>query len=131
MNRAITASKVSKVQTFKFLEKSFEPCQTNYFTVAKVIGWIKFYPMLVATLLLCKVLLFEQAGCASCKASYRELSGYQNIRVEIYDINRNRELAKSYGVVGAPTLVFIKGGQEIGRVYGYIPHIIKSLADKC
>lgn len=85
----------------------------------------------MTALALCQVLLFEQAGCASCKASYRELSKYPNLKVEVYDMVKNRELAKSHRVIGAPTLVFLRKGEEIGRVYGYMPSLIKSLAEKC
>ncbi|MCX8164588.1 MAG: thioredoxin family protein [Aquificaceae bacterium] len=67
----------------------------------------------------------------SCKASYRELSNYPNLKVETYDISKNREVAKTYRVMGAPTMVFLKNGEEIGRVYGYVPALIKSLAEKC
>ncbi|MCS7262992.1 MAG: thioredoxin family protein [Aquificaceae bacterium] len=87
--------------------------------------------MLLATLALCQVLLFESPGCASCKASKRELAKYPHLKVEVYDITRSRELAKSYSVFGAPTLIFIRRGEEIGRVYGYMPPIIKSLAEGC
>ena len=82
-------------------------------------------------LALCKVLLFEQPSCASCKASYRELSKYPNLKVEVYDITKDRELARSYKVLGSPTIIFLKNGEEIGRVYGYMPPLIKSLAEKC
>lgn len=87
--------------------------------------------MLTVAVALCQVLLFEQPGCSSCKTSYRELSKYPNLKVEIYDITRDRELVRTYGIIGAPTLIFIKNGQEIGRVFGYMPPMIKSLAEKC
>ncbi len=87
--------------------------------------------MLTVALALCHVLLFEQPGCASCKASYSELNKYPNLKVEIYDITKHRELVKSYGVIGTPTLIFLRNGQEVGRVFGYMPPLIKSLAEKC
>ncbi|MCS6957053.1 MAG: thioredoxin family protein [Aquificaceae bacterium] len=87
--------------------------------------------MLTVALAICQVLLFEQPGCASCKASYRELGGYPNLRVEVYDITKDRDLARSYKVLGSPTIIFLKNGEEIGRVYGYMPPLIKSLAEKC
>ncbi|MEN3027685.1 MAG: thioredoxin family protein [Aquificaceae bacterium] len=87
--------------------------------------------MLLTAIALCQVLLFEQAGCASCKASYRELGRYPNLKVEVYDMVKDRELARSYRVIGTPTIVFLRKGEEIGRVYGYIPSLIKSLAEKC
>ncbi len=81
--------------------------------------------------MLCQVLLFEQEGCASCKASYRELSKYPNIEVKVININRDRDRAKAYGVFGAPLAVFVKEGREIGRVYGYMPPLFKDMVDKC
>ncbi len=87
--------------------------------------------MLTVALALCQVLLFEQPGCASCKDSYRELSKYPNLKVGVYDITKDRELAKAYGIIGSPTVIFLKNGQEIGRVFGYMPPMIKSLAEKC
>ncbi|MFN3870910.1 MAG: thioredoxin family protein [Aquificaceae bacterium] len=87
--------------------------------------------MLLAFITACQVLLFEQAGCASCKASYRELTKYPQLKVEVYNISQHKELSKTYGVIGAPTLIFLKDGKEIGRVYGYMPPLIRSFAEKC
>ncbi|RMH80129.1 MAG: thioredoxin [Acidobacteria bacterium] len=87
--------------------------------------------LLFAMVTLCQVLLFEQPGCASCKQSYRELSQHPSISLQVYDVTKERSLANSYGVFGAPVAIFLREGKEIGRVYGYNPSLLRSLVDRC
>ncbi len=37
------------------------------------------------------------------------------------DVDQNADLAAKYGIQGIPTLLFFKGGQEVGRTVGAAP----------
>lgn len=45
----------------------------------------------------------------------------QQIIVGHCDVAKGGELARRFGVMGVPTVVFLKGGQEIDRFVGLMP----------
>lgn len=44
-------------------------------------------------------------------------------KVKFYalDAHNNYDTASAFGIMGLPTLVFFKGGQEVGRIVGAVP----------
>lgn len=48
-----------------------------------------------------------------------ELAG--KLKVAKCNVDENQDLAMKYGVMSIPTLVLLKGGQEIGRTVGAMP----------
>lgn len=48
-----------------------------------------------------------------------ELEG--KLKVAKCNVDENQDLAMKYGVMSIPTLVLLKGGQEIGRTVGAMP----------
>ncbi len=72
---------------------------------------------MLATALLCQVLLFSAGSCPSCSVAYRELSQHFT-QVQVVDVHRERSLAKAYVVFGTPMVVFLKHGKEIARLFG-------------
>ena len=48
-----------------------------------------------------------------------ELEG--KLKVAKCNVDENQDLAMKYGVMSIPTLVLLKGGQEIGRTVGAVP----------
>lgn len=48
-----------------------------------------------------------------------ELEG--KLKVTKCNVDENQDLAMRYGVMSIPTLVLLKGGQEIGRTVGAMP----------
>ena len=43
------------------------------------------------------------------------------VKVVAVDAHNNYETASAYGIMGLPTLVFFKGGKEVGRIVGAVP----------
>jgi len=43
------------------------------------------------------------------------------VRVGKVNVDEHQDLAVQYGVLNIPTLVFLKGGQEVDRVVGVAP----------
>ncbi len=76
---------------------------------------------------------FYADWCGPCKALapvIDELAGEYDGKVKLVklDVDSNPETAQKYGVLSIPTLVFIKGGEEVNRLTGAIPK--DSLASK-
>lgn len=44
-----------------------------------------------------------------------------NVKFAKVNVDENQDIAARYGIMSIPTLVVFKGGQEIGRVVGYMP----------
>lgn len=69
---------------------------------------------------------FYAEWCGPCKALgpvVDELSGEYEGKVKIVkvDVDASPETAQKYGVLSIPTLVFVKGGEEVNRLTGALP----------
>jgi len=69
---------------------------------------------------------FWAEWCGPCKVVgpiiedlSREYDG--KMRFVKVDVDQNADLAAKYGIQGIPTLLFFKGGQEVGRTVGAAP----------
>lgn len=66
-----------------------------------------------------KILKFSASWCGPCKSLAMTLIGMDlGAPVEEVDVDTQRDLAAQYSVRGVPTLVYIKGGSEVGRLVG-------------
>ncbi len=68
---------------------------------------------------------FYQASCPPCRALEprlervaREYEG--RLRVDRVNIDRDLPVAQRFGIMSIPTILLLKGGQEIGRLDGLI-----------
>lgn len=71
---------------------------------------------------------FWASWCGPCRAIapiLEELAKQYagKIRVGKVNVDEHQELAVQYGVLNIPTLVFLKGGQEVDRVVGVVPRL--------
>ncbi|WP_459202566.1 thioredoxin family protein [Methanococcus sp. CF] len=75
---------------------------------------------------------FYSTNCPACK----ELSPYldeledEGYVIDRIDVNNNGQMAMNYGINLVPTVVFIKDGEEVDRVIGNQPEVIKSKAEE-
>ena len=44
-----------------------------------------------------------------------------SLKVAKCNVDENQEIAMQYGVMSIPTLVILKGGEEVGRIVGAMP----------
>ncbi|AVB75452.1 thioredoxin family protein [Methanococcus maripaludis] len=102
------------------------------------------------------ILLIVSAGCISTEKTDLDMNG-QNLMIEFYsttcpaceelsphideledegynisriNVNENGQMAINYGINLVPTVVFIKNGEEVDRVIGNQPEVIKSKAEE-
>ncbi|MFT7184176.1 MAG: thioredoxin 1 [Oceanicoccus sp.] len=69
---------------------------------------------------------FHAEWCGPCKQLspvIEELATEWEGKVKIVKVNvdESQETAQKYGVMSIPTLVFLKGGEEVDRVTGALP----------
>ncbi len=64
-----------------------------------------------------KILMFSAPWCASCKG-VKPIVEALEVEKEIIDVELQTDLALSYGVRNLPALIFIKNGEEKGRLIG-------------
>lgn len=69
---------------------------------------------------------FFAEWCGPCKMLLpivEELAGEYDGKVKIVKVNvdDSPETAQKYGVMSIPTLVFVKGGEEVDRAQGALP----------
>lgn len=72
------------------------------------------------------VIDFTATWCGPCKMLAPILADFQKEyegKIKIYscDIDANTQTAVKFGITSVPTLVFLKGGQEVTRTSGYRP----------
>lgn len=66
-----------------------------------------------------KILKFQATWCGPCQALKMAMHGEDlGIPVEDIDIDKNPEIAAKYRVRGVPTLVRVRGNDEIARKVG-------------
>jgi len=68
------------------------------------------------------ILEFYSERCAACKAvesiMNKLMKDYSDVKLVKIEVRKNRDLAKKFGVIALPVLVFIKNGVEIDRIKG-------------
>ncbi len=69
---------------------------------------------------------FSAVWCQPCKMLdpvVKQLAGEWDGKVKVVkiDADENQNLVMKYGVMGIPTLLFMKGGEVKERVTGYLP----------
>lgn len=66
-----------------------------------------------------KILKFQATWCGPCQALKMAMAGEDvGIPVEDIDIDKTPELAAKYRVRGVPTLIRVRGDQEVARKVG-------------
>ena len=71
-----------------------------------------------------KILKFETDWCGPCHAirpTVEKVSEETGIEVEVIDMDKNPDLAESYGVQSIPTLILVEGAKVIARHSGSAP----------
>ena len=67
-----------------------------------------------------KILDFYASWCVPCKTLQPVITQvkekYPDIEIEAIDVDKNAELANAYRVMGLPSLVFLKDGNEVARL---------------
>lgn len=67
-----------------------------------------------------KILDFYASWCVPCKTLHPVITQvkekYPEIEIEAIDVDKNVELANAYRVMGLPSLVFLKDGNEVARL---------------
>lgn len=78
-----------------------------------------------------KILKFEADWCQPCKQLTKELQDVE-FAVEPINIEENENLVTQMGIKSVPTIIFLKGGQEVDRLVGFVSrekveNLIKSI----
>lgn len=69
-----------------------------------------------------RVLRFTAEWCEPCKSLAKILDKMNvNIPIEVYDIDKDTDIALEYGIRGVPTLVMLDGNTEVKRNVGLKP----------
>ncbi len=74
---------------------------------------------------------FYATWCGPCKMLspvLDEVSEEMGLSVGKVNVDEELAIARQFGIQAMPTLVFLKGGAEVGRVLGYRPKV--QLADE-
>ena len=66
-----------------------------------------------------KIIKFEASWCQPCKLLTEELKNIE-FPIEVLDIEDNPQALDKHGIRGVPTLIFLKDGQEVNRVVGFV-----------
>jgi thioredoxin 1 len=69
---------------------------------------------------------FSAVWCGPCKAlepAVKEVAGEYSGRLKVVkvDIDDSPGIATKYGIRGVPTVIVVKGGQEVARQVGLVP----------
>lgn len=73
---------------------------------------------------------FYANWCGPCKMLspvLEELKNSRGVKVVKVDVDKNEEVARTYGVMSIPTLIMFKNGELVDKKVGYIP--IELLSD--
>ena len=73
---------------------------------------------------------FYANWCGPCKMLspvLEELENSRGVKVVKVDVDKNEEVARTYGVMSIPTLIMFKNGKLVDKKVGYIP--IELLSD--
>jgi len=65
-----------------------------------------------------EILAFKMPGCAPCKVIAPILEALENVKVEFIDAMEDMDRAIQFKVRQAPTLVYLKDGEEVRRTVG-------------
>jgi len=67
-----------------------------------------------------EVLFFNATWCGPCRAMKPVVGQLrrQGYRMRDVDVDKNRTLAKKYGISSVPTFVFVENGSEVNRFSG-------------
>lgn len=67
---------------------------------------------------------FYANWCGPCKMLspvLEELENSRGVKVVKVDVDKNEEVARTYGVMSIPTLIMFKNGELVDKKVGYIP----------
>ena len=68
------------------------------------------------------ILEFCSERCVACKTveaiMNKLMKDYDDITLVKIDVRKNRDIARKFGVIALPVLVFIKDGVEVDRIKG-------------
>lgn len=72
------------------------------------------------------LLAFSSTWCEPCKMMHSVLKKIDSemsdtINIVIIDLEENQDIAKSFDIIGTPTLILFKKGETLGKVTGYQP----------
>lgn len=73
---------------------------------------------------------FYANWCGPCKMLspvLEEVENSRGVKVVKVDVDKNEEVARTYGVMSIPTLIMFKNGELVDKKVGYIP--IELLSD--
>ncbi|MFH1577058.1 MAG: thioredoxin [Candidatus Margulisiibacteriota bacterium] len=78
---------------------------------------------------------FWASWCSPCMAvaplvDKIALENEGKLKVGKVNTDENPDVAANYGILGIPTLILFKNGQEVGRVIGFNPGSIQELVKK-